>query len=52
MTAPTTAPAAFLADVPAHRLSIVVPMYNEVENVEPFVRTGTSRETINIIIRF
>ncbi len=37
MTAPTTAPAAFLADVPAHRLSIVVPMYNEVENVEPFV---------------
>lgn len=24
-------------DIPAHRLSIVVPMYNEVENVEPFV---------------
>ena len=26
--------------VPDHRLSIVVPMYNEVENVEPFVTAG------------
>ena len=24
-------------NIPAHRLSIVVPMYNEVDNVEPFV---------------
>ncbi len=23
--------------VPEHRLSVVVPMYNEVDNVEPFV---------------
>ncbi|MGE5450916.1 MAG: glycosyltransferase family 2 protein [Acidobacteriota bacterium] len=26
-----------MTDTPAHRLSIVVPMYNEVDNVEPFV---------------
>ena len=26
-----------LAEMPPHRLSIVVPMYNEVDNVEPFV---------------
>jgi len=36
VTAATPSPAA-LVDVPMHRLSIVVPMYNEVENVEPFV---------------
>ena len=33
----TATPSTALADVPMHRLSIVVPMYNEVENVEPFV---------------
>jgi len=27
-----------MSSVPDHRLSIVVPMYNEVDNVEPFVR--------------
>ncbi|HYR25654.1 MAG TPA: glycosyltransferase family 2 protein, partial [Aquabacterium sp.] len=37
MTAPATPATAPLTDVPPHRLSVVVPMYNEVDNVEPFV---------------
>ena len=37
MTTFTTVSGDVLTDVPSHRLSIVVPMYNEVENVEPFV---------------
>lgn len=37
MTAPATPSTAPLTDVPPHRLSVVVPMYNEVDNVEPFV---------------
>ena len=37
MNTVTAALADVLKDVPPHRLSIVVPMYNEVDNVEPFV---------------
>ena len=37
MNTVTTTHAGALSDVPSHRLSIVVPMYNEVDNVEPFV---------------
>ena len=33
----TTSDLAPTPRVPAHRLSVVVPMYNEVDNVEPFV---------------
>ena len=31
------------ADLPPHRLSLVVPMYNEAENVEPFARARPCR---------
>ncbi len=38
MSSVSTAHLSSFPDVPAHSLSIVVPMYNEVDNVEPFVR--------------
>ena len=37
MTTFTTVSGDVLTDVPPHRLSIVVPMYNEIDSVEPFV---------------